>query len=67
MPMTVMHNNAAAMALGETQKNNKALGKTLKKVASGMKINGAGNDELCKEKRPRASCAVHARAGEPKF
>ncbi len=44
MPMTVMNNSSAMMALGELNKNNKALSKSLKKVASGMKINSAMDD-----------------------
>ena len=42
--MTVMNNNAAAMALGEMNKNSNALAKDLKKVSSGMRIMGAGDD-----------------------
>ena len=42
--MTVMNNSSAMMALGELNKNNKALSKSLKKVASGMKINSAMDD-----------------------
>ena len=44
MAMTVMHNSSAMMALGELNKNSKTLGKELKKVSSGMKINGADDD-----------------------
>lgn len=41
----VIYNNLSAMAiLNETNKNNGALGKSLKKVASGMKINTAADD-----------------------
>lgn len=43
MPMTVMNNNAAAMALGELNKNNTRLAKDLRKVASGKRINSAAN------------------------
>lgn len=43
MAMTVMHNNAAQMTLGELQKNSNSLSKKLQQVASGMKINGAGD------------------------
>lgn len=32
------------MALGQAKKNDTSLGKQLKKVSSGMKINGAGDD-----------------------
>ena len=41
--MQIMNNSAAMAALGEVKKNDTTLGKQLKKVASGMKINGAGN------------------------
>lgn len=40
----VMNNNAAMMTLGELNKNISQLGKDLKKVSTGMKINGAGDD-----------------------
>lgn len=43
MPMTVMNNNAAAMALGELNKNNTELAKDLQKVSSGKRIYGAAN------------------------
>ncbi len=43
MPMTVMNNNATAMALGELNKNNTRLAKDLQKVASGKRINSAAN------------------------
>ena len=43
MAMTVMNNACSMMALGELKKNDTALGKQLKKVASGMKINSAGD------------------------
>lgn len=43
MAMTVAHNSASAMALGELNKNNNKLAKDLKKVSSGMRINGAGD------------------------
>ena len=43
MAMTVMHNNMSMAALGELQKNNRSLGKTLKKVATGMRLNSAGD------------------------
>ena len=41
--MKVMNNSSAMLALGETKKNQSSLDKQLKKVASGMKINGAGD------------------------
>ncbi|MDY6267534.1 MAG: flagellin [Selenomonadaceae bacterium] len=41
--MQIMNNSAAMAALGELKKNDTTLGKQLKKVASGMKINGAGD------------------------
>ena len=41
--MQIMNNSAAMAALGEVKKNDTSLGKQLKKVASGMKINGAGD------------------------
>ena len=44
MAMTVMNNGAAMSALGEANKNNSKLSKDLKKVASGMRVGGAGDD-----------------------
>lgn len=44
MAMVIKNNAAAQAALGELKKNNDKLGKDLKKVANGMKINGAGDD-----------------------
>ena len=44
MAMVIKNNAAAQAALGELKKNNDKLGKDLKKVASGMKINGAADD-----------------------
>ena len=41
--MRVMNNTSAMLALGETNKNQKALEKQLKKVATGTKITGAGD------------------------
>ena len=41
--MQIMNNSAAIAALGELRKNDTSLGKQLKKVSSGMKINGAGD------------------------
>ena len=43
MAMSILNNSATAMALGETNKNTNKLGKALKKVSSGMKINSAGD------------------------
>ena len=44
MAMVIKNNMAAQSALGELKKNNDKLGKDLKKVSTGMKINGAGDD-----------------------
>ncbi len=44
MAMVIAHNNAARLTLGELKKNTNALGKQLKKVSSGMKINSASDD-----------------------
>ncbi len=44
MAMTIMNDASAAMTLGELNKNISQLGKQLKKVSSGMKINSAGDD-----------------------
>ena len=41
--MQVMNNSSSLMALGELKKNESTLGKQLKKVSSGLKINGAGD------------------------
>ena len=41
--MQIMNNSAAVAALGELRKNDTTFGKQLKKVSSGMKINGAGD------------------------
>lgn len=41
--MQIMNNGAMMAALGELKKNDTTLGKELKKVASGMKVNGAGD------------------------
>ncbi len=43
MAMTVANNNTAALALGELNKNNNKLSKDLKKVSSGVRLNGAGD------------------------
>lgn len=42
--MTIMNDASAAMTLGELNKNISQLGKQLKKVSSGMKINSGGDD-----------------------
>lgn len=44
MAMVIKNNMAAQMALGELNKNNNKLSKSLRKVASGMKINSAEDD-----------------------
>ena len=44
MAMTVRNNAAANRALAQSNKNEKARGKALAKVASGMKINSAADD-----------------------
>lgn len=41
--MKIMNNISAMLALGEMKKNQSSLEKQLKKVASGMKINSAGD------------------------
>ena len=41
--MTIMNDASASMTLGELNKNISDLGKQLKKVSSGMRINGAGD------------------------
>ena len=41
--MQVMNNSSSLMALGELKKNESTLGKQLKKVSSGLKINSAGD------------------------
>ena len=41
--MKVMNNSSAMLALGELKKNQSSLDKQLKKVATGMKINSAGD------------------------
>ncbi len=43
MAMVINNNIAAMTILGETNKNNKALGKSIEKLSSGMKINSAGD------------------------
>ena len=44
MTMTIMNDASAAMTLGELNKNISRLGKQLKKVSSGQRINSAGDD-----------------------
>ncbi len=44
MAMVVQNNMAAIMTLGEMNKNTNKLGKQLKKISSGMRINQAGDD-----------------------
>lgn len=43
MAMVINNNIAAMTILGETNRNSKALGKSLEKLSSGMKINSAGD------------------------
>lgn len=43
MAMTIMNDASAAMTLGELNKNISELGKRLKNVSSGQRINGAGD------------------------
>ena len=43
MAMTIMNDASVAMSLGELNKNISMLGKRLKKVSSGQRINGAGD------------------------
>ena len=43
MTMTILNNPAAMLSMGELNKNVSALGKQLKKVATGTKITGAGD------------------------
>ena len=44
MAMTIQHYGSAMLTLGEVAKNNSAMTKNLKKLASGQKINSAGDD-----------------------
>ena len=44
MAMVINNNIAAMTILGETNRNSKALGKSLEKLSSGMKIKSAGDD-----------------------
>lgn len=41
--MRIMNNMSSAAALGELKKNDKAFGKVMKKIASGVKLNSAGD------------------------
>ena len=43
MTMVIRNNLAAKKTLGELNKNSNKLGKSLKKVSSGMRITGAGD------------------------
>ena len=56
MPMTVLNNNAAAMALGELNKNNNKISNDLKKVATGANINTPkdGAAEFAQSEKMRA-------------
>lgn len=44
MAMTVLNNTAAALTIGELNKNISSLNRQHKKVSSGMKLNSAGDD-----------------------
>ena len=44
MAMVVKNNMSAKNTLNQLDKNDKALAKSLKKAASGIKINSAGDD-----------------------
>ncbi len=44
MAMTIMNNSGAMLALGQAKKNDSDLSKQLKKVSTGMRVNGAGDD-----------------------
>ena len=44
MAMTILNNTTAMMTLGELNKNVSRVGKDLKKLSSGMKVNSAGDD-----------------------
>ncbi len=48
--MQIMNSGATMAALGELKKNDTTLGKELRKVASGMKIGGAGDGHQCGER-----------------
>ena len=42
--MTIMNNTSAMLTLGQLNKNISKVGKDLKKISSGMKLNSAGDD-----------------------
>ncbi len=44
MAMTIMNNTSAMLTLGQLNKNISKVGKDLKKISSGMKLNSAGDD-----------------------
>jgi len=44
MAMSIMNNSAAAMTLGELNKNIRRVGKQITKLSSGQKLNSAGDD-----------------------
>lgn len=44
MAVSIMNNSGTMLALGQMKKNDSDLSKQLKKVASGMRINSAGDD-----------------------
>ena len=44
MAMSIMNNSAAAMTLGELNKNIRRVGKQIAKLSSGQKLNSAGDD-----------------------
>lgn len=75
MAMTVMNNTSAMMALGELKKNTNAMGKDLKKVSSGMKINSAGDgaseysisEKMRKRLRALEQCEDNTTTGQSLF
>ena len=70
MAMTIMNDASAAMTLGELNKNISELGKRLKNVSSGQRIDhprrgyGEGDDRLHKGERACPSRPVHVGTGE---
>ena len=44
MAMSVLYSSSSMSALGDLNKNSKALAKDLKKVSTSMRVNGAGDD-----------------------
>ncbi|MBQ7479495.1 MAG: hypothetical protein IJT01_11505 [Selenomonadaceae bacterium] len=44
MSITVMNNTTSSLALGELNKNNNKLSKSLQKISSGMRFTGAGGN-----------------------